>query len=69
MFKIKSNNSYKKYACRLVYVCMYVYVCVHAVRGCVWIGLANILFIDESMAVHFFFGFIIWNYSRVRYNT
>ena len=44
-------------------------VCACRARLYVWIGLTNILFIDESMAVHFIFGFIIWNYSCVRYNT
>ena len=45
-------------------------MCARRARLCVWIGLTNILFIDESMAVQMlFFGFIIWNYSWVRYNT
>ena len=36
-------------------------VCARCARLCVWIGLTNILFMDESMAVHIlFFGFIIW---------
>ena len=45
-------------------------VCARRARLCVWFGQANILFIDESMAVQIlFFGFIILNYSWVRYNT
>ena len=30
-------------------------MCARRARLCVWIGLTNILFIDESMAVQFFF--------------
>ena len=34
-------------------------LCARRARMCVWIALSHILFIDESMAVHFII--IIWN--------
>ena len=66
LFSSENNRTLSSLAKFMTYIC----VCARRARLCVWIGLTNILFIDESMAVHIlFFGFIIWNYSWVRYNT
>ena len=40
-------------------------VCVHAVNGCVfWIALTIIICIDESMAVHFFFFYVLYGITH-----
>ena len=44
---------------RIMGICM----CARCARLCVWIGLTNILFIDESMAVHIVFFWI--NYMEL----